>query len=183
LTNGIAILAAIALSLAGVVAAWQAWRVRRSPLLVVTLLCWVAATTVWCARFGAEIGIPLAIETGSLVTFAFILSRIERRADREAKERTVAPTPLVPGHRWRGTARAMLAGPLGFIAAIGIGAAIAIAAPWAEQTRLILAGLIVPSLWAAFMIWSIAAERLWRPALCLAALTGAGFAIALMPKG
>lgn len=182
----IIVIVALALSLAGIALAHRAWRRRTSRPFAAGLVLCALATLVWILGFGAEIGIPLAIDTGSIAAIAFIVARAERRTMREPKERDVAPTPLTAGHRLRGTARTLLAGPVGLVAAIAVGVAIAIAAPMNEQTRLILAGLLVPSLWAGAMVWALAARRLLRPTLGLAALSAAGAAgaaVALMPHG
>ena len=166
---------AIGASIAAVLLLWVAWRRRhgrRVPLLA-SLGCWAAALACWIAAFGAEIGIPLALECAALVAFAFILSRVERRAPRTARERIVAAPAPVPGRWWRGTVRGLGAGPLAFAAALGVGVLFATNAPFADSTRLIVAGLLVPSLWAAAMIWMLASRRLWPP---LAGLAGTAVA-------
>ncbi len=142
----------------------------------------LASATCWIAAFGAEIGIPLLLETWALAGFAFILTRLERRPDRAARERVQAGA-AVPRNVSRGIARVAVAGPLGFAAAIGIAAAIATRAPLAEQTRLIGAGLLVPSLWAVFVGWTLMARHLPMPATGMAVLAGSGFGLALLGQG
>lgn len=142
----------------------------------------LASAACWIAAFGAEIGIPLLLETWALAGFAFILTRLERRPDRAARERVQAGA-AVPRNVSRGIARVAVAGPLGFAAAIGIAAAIATRAPLAEQTRLIGAGLLVPSLWAVFVGWTLMARRLPMPAAGMAALAGSGLGLALLGQG
>lgn len=166
---------AIGGSVAAVLLLWSAWRRRhaRSVPLLTSLGCWAAAVACWIAAFGAEIGIPLALECAALVAFAFILSRVERKVPRAPRERSVAASAPARGRWWRGTLRGLGAGPLAFAAALGVGVLFATNAPFADSTRLIVAGLLVPSLWAAAMIWMLASRRLWPP---LAALAGTAVA-------
>jgi hypothetical protein len=179
----IAIVLGPALSLAGVVIAYRGWRDRSRAAMVLAALLWATSMAAWVRGFGAEIGIALALETAALIAFVFILTRIERRTVREAKDRVAEPLLPAPGHRLRGVVRAATAGPIGLVAALGIGVAFALTAPLVEQTRLILAGLIVPSLWAGAIVWTLASTRPGVAALWLAAAGGAGFAIAFLPQG
>jgi hypothetical protein len=163
--------------------AYWAWLSRKAALGWSALLVSIGATWLWCGAQGAEIGLPLAIETGSLIALCFIVTRIDRRPERAMRERHVEPPVKPRRYRLRGALRALVAGPLGLAAAMGIAVAIALKAPMVEQTRLILAGLIVPSLWAICIIWSIATRRLARTAAGLALAAIAGFALAVVPKG
>lgn len=176
------VVGALALSLGGVVLVWSAWRQRRGGARVLgAIALWGLSTWLWITGFGAEIGIPLALETAALVGFAFILSRMERREVRAPKERMAPSLPYTPRRRLRGAARVLIAGPIGMFAAIGIAFVVAMGAPLAEQTRLILGGLIVPSLWAAFIGWTIADRSLLRPAAILLAIGFAGFGFTMLP--
>jgi hypothetical protein len=172
-----------ALSLAGVFAAYRGWRTGSRRMLCLAIALWAAASAVWIIGFGAEIGTALALETAALIAFGFILTRIERRKARAGKDRIAPLAAPVPGRRWRGVIRTLTASLLGLVAALGIGVATAIAAPMVEQTRLILAGLIVPSLWAGAIVWAVASPRPGRVALILAAAGAIGFAIAFLPHG
>lgn len=156
----ILVAAAVAASLAGILVCWQAWRVGTlgTRALCLAAAPWVLATCLWIARFGVEIGIALALETGALIAFAFILTRVERRPAKTDRER--AAPPSLPRSYWRGAARAASAGLLGFAAAMGLAVLFAIRAPLAEQTRLILAALAVPSLWCAAIVWTACDRRL-----------------------
>ena len=164
-----------------IVALWWGWR---SPQVGGTCRCIAAALVAasiacWVRGFGAEIGVPLLLETWALAGFAFILTRLEKRPERTERSRIVAG-PAVRRRFGRGAVQVAIAGPLGFAAAIGIGAAIATRAPLAEQTRLIGAGLLVPSLWAGFVGWTLVARRLPIPAASMAVASGAGFGLALL---
>ncbi len=146
----------------------------RGPMVLAVGL-WGLSTTLWIALFGIEIGIPLALETAALVAFAFILTRMEKRAGRLPRERMVAAPPR---GRWLiplGIGRALVAGPLGLAAAMGIAVVIATRGPMAEQTRLIVAGLIVPTLWAIGIAWIVCQRRLPLQATAFAGLAIAGF--------
>jgi hypothetical protein len=135
---------------------------------------------LWITWFGAEVGIPLALETSALIAFAFILTRIERRTSRLPRDRTM-PLPERPRRRLLlGTTRIIVAGPLGLISALGIAVVIATKAPMAEQTRLILAGLIVPSLWCGAIAWITCQRRLPLQAATLAGFAICGFGSSLL---
>lgn len=157
---------AIACSAAAVLLLWAAWRRRagaRLPLAA-AIMMGAVAISLWTAALGAEIGIPLALESAALVAFAFILTRIELRPARPLRER-LRPAPVrLPGRWPRGVVRAIGAGPISLAAALGIGVLFATEAPLADATRLILAGLLVPSLWAAAMIWTLSSRRPLAPA-------------------
>ncbi|PZU56556.1 MAG: hypothetical protein DI547_16215 [Sphingobium sp.] len=172
------------LSLAGIVAAHRGWQGRSRIYSVAACALWAVSTTVWIWGYGPEIGTALALESAALLAFGFILTRIERREPREAKARArIAQAPAQAfGYRLRGLVRGLVAGPLGLIAALGVGVAVALCAPMVEQTRLILAGLIVPSLWAAFIVWTLSVQRPGRTAVWLAGAGGLGFAIAFAPQ-
>jgi hypothetical protein len=169
-------------SLGGLFLLWAGWR-RGAPMrgrIGGAALLWALSTAIWIGRFGAEIGIPLALETAALVAFTFILTRIERRSGRPPRERS---TDIPKRSRWRwlfGTARTLTAGPLGLAAAMGIAVLFATRAPLAEQTRLILAGLIVPSLWSGAIAWTLCHRRLPLQAAAFAAIGGAGFGLTLL---
>lgn len=169
-------------SLGGLVLLWRGWRDSDSARGRMALACvlWAVSTTLWVTRFGAEIGIPLALETAALVAFAFILTRLERRINRAARERRV-DQPASSRRRWvLGTARTLVAGPLGLAAAMGIAVVIATKSPMAEQTRLIIAGLIVPSLWAVGIAWVVCQRRLPVQAATFTMIGVAGFGLTLL---
>lgn len=159
---GAVILAVTALvaSLAGIMLCWRAWMQHglgwRTALVAVGL--WSLSIWAWIAGFGAEIGIALALETAALLAFAFILTRIEIRPAQRVRDRSAPPLP--PRRYGRGVARALTAGLLGFAAAIGLAVLFATRAPLAEQTRIILAALAMPSLWCGAIAWTVCDRRL-----------------------
>jgi hypothetical protein len=95
---------------------------------------------------------------------------VERRDARRKAPRELA---LEPSDRrrvaWRGWLRGFLAGPLAGVAALGCGLAVAICAPGAVQSRMVIGGLMVPFLWAAGMAWTLSDDRILR---ATAVLTG-----------
>lgn len=152
--------AALGASLAAILLCWRAWARQalngRATMGVVGL--WAISIACWIAGFDAEIGIALSLETAALIAFAFILTRIEIRPAQTLRARSA---PALPPRRYgRGLIRALTAGLLGFCAAIGIGIVFATRAPLAEQTRLILAALAMPSLWCAAIAWTVCDRRL-----------------------
>jgi hypothetical protein len=154
------VVTALIASLAGILLCWRAW--TRHALNwragVGAALLWSLSTGAWTIGFGAEIGIALALETAALLAFAFILTRIEIRPVQTVRDRTAPP---LPRRRYgRGIARALTAGLLGFAAAIGLAVLFATRAPLAEQTRLILAALAMPSLWCGAIAWTVCDRRL-----------------------
>jgi hypothetical protein len=173
---------ALLASLGGLVLLWRGWRDGRQawPRLAAAMALWIASIGLWIAGFGPEVGIPLALETSALIAFGFILSRIERRTGRAPRQRT-ASLPEPPRRNiLLGTARVLVAGPLGLISALGIAVVIATAAPMAEQTRLILAGLIVPSLWCGAIAWIVCQRRLPVQAAAFAGLGIGGFGLTFL---
>lgn len=178
---------ALLASLAGLFVLWHGWKHHADMRLrfVYALLFWSLSTALWIVRFGAEVGIPLALETAALVAFGFILSRMERRSDRPAKARDPrgrAPTPQSSAFKryLMGTLRVLVAGPLGLIAALGIAVVIATQTPMAEQTRLILAGLIVPTLWAIGIGWVVCQRRLGVQATAFTTIGAASIGLTLL---
>jgi len=175
-------LAAICCSAVAVLLLWMAWcrDQRRHTPLAASLLAWVIALAMWTTAFGLEVGIPLTLETAAIVAFIFILSRIEFRKPRIVRERH-APTVVRPRYRWlRGTILGIGAGPVAFAASAGVGILFATTAPLADATRLILAGLLIPSLWASTMIWVLASRRLVLPSASLLGIAVTTIATSVM---
>lgn len=176
------IIAALLASLGGLVSLWRGWRegADMRPRVALAAALWVLSSALWILRFGAEIGIPLALETAAIVAFAFILSRMERRTGRPPRARVVTVPPPARRRYLVGTLRALVAGPLGLIASLGIAVVIATRAPMAEQTRLILAGLIVPTLWAIGIAWVVCQRRLTVQALSFGAIGATSLGLAFL---
>jgi len=186
MSSGIWTLLALAGSLGGVLLSWKAWQNawqdggpngRARPLMAAAGALAVFSLALWAAGYGAEIGIPLALETGALIAFGFILTRMEVRPLREMRARTAPP---LPAHsRWKGVARFATAGVLGFAAAIGLGVLFATRAPLGEQTRLILGALAVPSLWSGAIAWTACDRRLLPQTLVFSGIAAVSAAATL----
>ncbi|PNU02167.1 hypothetical protein [Novosphingobium guangzhouense] len=180
--------AALLASLGGLFLLWHGWKTHADMRLraACVALLWSMSAAIWIWRFGAEIGIPLALETAALVAFGFILTRMERREERPARKRAAIVDAAASSSRgsWRryvlGTVRVLVAGPLGLIAAMAIAVVIATRTPMAEQTRLILAGLIVPTLWAIGIGWVVCHRRLAVQAASFATIGAAGIGLTLL---
>lgn len=166
MTSNFLIVAALTASLAGILLCWQAWMRHALGWRVGggALALWGLSTWLWIVRFGAEIGIALALETAALLAFAFIVSRIEIRPAQAIRDRSAPPLP--PRRYGEGIARVLTAGLLGFAAAIGLAMLFATRAPLEEQTRLILAALAMPSLWCGAIAWTVCDSRL-LPQICV----------------
>lgn len=93
----------------------------------------------------------------------------------------VAPEPLEePGRFWRGVLRALLAGPLGMTAAMGVAFCITVYLPGDPRTRIVLGGLLLPILWGLAMTWTLADRRLLRATAVLVGTSIIGFGLAAL---
>ena len=166
-------LALTPLALAAALMLRQAWR-RNGParpwliaggwtLLAVTLV-------VGGFLLGGARGPAIVLALGSVAALILVATGVERR---NAKRRAPRELALEPSERrrvvWRGWLRGFLAGPLAGVAALGCGLAVAICAPGAIQSRMVIGGLIVPFLWAGGMAWTLSDDRILR---ATAVLTG-----------
>lgn len=143
-------------------------------LLLLSLLLWA-----WMA--GPDLGLPFGLLCFSLIGLAAVILGVEVRPERLRRRAPVAVPAVRRASRWLGMARFLLAGPLGLLAAMGVGIAMAMQGPMVEQTRLVLGGLLVPILWAGCMAWTLCDARVGRAALVLAGVAVAGYATALLP--
>jgi hypothetical protein len=173
---------ALALSIVGLLLVTSAWRGPRHARskLIVALGLWAASTALWVRHLGWEVGIPYAIESAALLALGFILFAAERRPDRIQRARKLAATAPIRFHRLRRFAHVVIAGPLGLFAALGLGLLFATRAPFIEQTRLIIGGLMVPSLWAIMIIYTLMDRRMWRSAAALGSVAIAAFGLTLL---
>lgn len=151
----------------------QAWR-RNSlgrPWLISG--AWALLGTILAASgflLGGARGPAIVLALGSTVALALVATGVEFR---NAKKKAPRELALEPSERrriaWRGWLRGFLAGPLAGIAALGCGLAIAICAPGAMQSRMVIGGLMVPFLWAGGMAWTLSDDKILR---ATAVLTG-----------
>ncbi|MFC0634689.1 hypothetical protein [Brevundimonas balnearis] len=176
---------ALGLSGGGVFLLRRAWRDRTpaggrwAPLGGVTL---VAGLIAWIVAFGAEIGVAYSLTWISLVAALAIAPFVEvrNRRGRAARVGVLDPSDR-PSRAWRGWMRALLAGPLAGLAAMGLGLGWAVSGPGVEPDRLILGGLMVPLLWAGGMAWTLSDHRIFRALAVLVGAAALGFGFALAP--
>ncbi|EJL37233.1 hypothetical protein PMI01_00768 [Caulobacter sp. AP07] len=175
--NALAGLALAPLTLAGALLLRRAWRSagpRRPWLIAGGWALLVLALGLGAVLLGGARGPAIVLALGSTVALALVASGIELRDARKTAPRELA---LEPSERrrvvWRGWLRGFLAGPLAGVAALGCGLAVAICAPGAVQSRMVIGGLLVPFLWAGGMAWTLSDDRILR---ATAVLTGVAVA-------
>lgn len=155
--------------------AWRPWLIAGGWSLLVAA-CILPAFWIGSAR-----GVFLALATLPVGAFLIVLLGMERRAARRRKIRETALDPSDrPSSAWRGWMRALLAGPAGMCAALGVGVAYTVWVPGAPQTRMILGGLLVPVLWGGAMAWTLSDDRILRAAALLAGITAVTFTSAYL---
>lgn len=169
-------LAALALTLLGLGAAAllrRAWRRRSRPWLILAGWLAITAGVLGAAPFlGSARGPFFASAIISLAALAFVAVGIQIRDPKRRAPREAALEPSDrPSKAWRGWLRAILAGPLGGIAAMGVGLAWAVYGPGAPQTRLVIGGLLVPLLWAGGMAWTLSDDKILRATAVLTGVT------------
>ncbi|WP_017672024.1 hypothetical protein [Blastomonas sp. AAP53] len=186
--TGTAFLGALAIMLAGAIAgtsllrrAWalkagkSLWRRGGLALLCITLL-WPA----WV--LGEARGPFMALTLICVVALCVIASGYTYRPAKANKaiREGLAPEPAErASSAWRTTLRWSLAGPIGMVAALGLGISYATWAPGEIQTRLLIGGLIVPLAWGGAMAWTLADSRILRATAVLVgtAVIGVGAAM------
>lgn len=178
---------AAALLGAGAVAAVllrRAWADRARERRGLRVAGWsvIAAAIVAAAMvIGPMLGLAYVIATVPLGALSVIAAGATRRRARAQRTNSLAPEPLQgEGKAWRGWLKALLAGPLGMLAAMGVAFCYAAWSPGAVQTRLLIAALLVPVLWALGMTWTLADQRLLRATAVLSGTVVMGFGLALL---
>jgi hypothetical protein len=150
--------------------AWRSASPRRPWLIAGGWALLVLALGLGAVLLGGARGPAIVLALGSTVALALVASGVELRDARKTAPRELA---LEPSERrrvvWRGWLRGFLAGPLAGIAALGCGLAVAICAPGAVQSRMVIGGLLVPFLWAGGMAWTLSDDKILR---ATAVLTG-----------
>ncbi|MDG5495079.1 MULTISPECIES: hypothetical protein [Azospirillaceae] len=168
-----------AAALAGFRLAWARQDQARWAALALGIALVLATLWAWSMAAGAEVGIPLGITCLCLAGYLFVGANMEIRP---ARARRVTATPEERKPKFgRGVVRFILAGPLGAVASIGIGIAVAMQAPMVEQTRLVIGATLVPLVWAGCMAWTLCDGRVIRSAMVLSGTAIAGYAVALLP--
>lgn len=175
--SGCAVVLAIGLA-AGVVLR-RAWRTRNAqrPWLILGGWALVAAAVATAAvTLGAARGPFLAVALVPFAVLALIAATIQIRDPKKRPPRELALEPSDrPSKAWRGWLRGVLAGPLGGIAAMGVGLAYTVWMPGEPQTRMVIGGLLAPLLWAGGMAWTLSDNKILRATAVLLGVTVATF--------
>lgn len=187
--TGTVLLGAITVILGG--AAAGAWMLRRAWSLKDGKTPWrwaglflLSLSTLWPAWILGEARGPfIALTLLSIAAFGVVASGYTLRAARagRAAREGLAPEPAERSpSAWRTTLRWSLAGPIGMVAAMGLGISYAVWAPGAMQTRLLIGGLIVPLAWGGAMAWTLADSRILRATAVLVGTAIIGFGAAML---
>jgi hypothetical protein len=180
-TKGVLLLAA---SAAAVWMLRQSWRTRSHGHLAFMLAGWgVAAIAIIAAAnlFGPARGTAIAIMTMAVAAFIVIASGRTLRPSKQVSDQDVAPEPSTRGSRaWRGWLRALLAGPIGGLAAMGVAIAWTVWLPADPQTRIVTGGLLQPVLWGGAMAWTLADDKILRATAVLITVAAVTFALSAL---
>jgi hypothetical protein len=135
---------------------------------------------IWA--LGTARGAFIALALFSIAALAVIASGYSIKVARaRATRESLAPEPSDRATtKGRETLRWLLAGPIGMIAAMGVGIAWAALAPGEQQTRLVIGGLIVPVAWGACMAWTLADNRILRATAALVGVALVSFSAAIL---
>lgn len=172
---------------AGIVGSWclrRAWADRERERADFRLAGWgifAAALIASALLIGPMLGLALALTLLPVGGLLVVANGATRRAARQPRRAQFAPEPLEGTSRAsRGWFKALLAGPLGMLAAMGLAFCYASWAPGAIQTRLLIAALLVPALWGLAMTWTLADQRIVRATAVLWGTTLIGFGLAFL---
>lgn len=170
----IQVLALTPLAAAGVLALRRAWARKDAARPGLILAGWATGAAVLVAAafaLGPARGPFAALALASVAALGVVAAGVEFRQGRRRASREAALEPSDrPRRAWRGWLRAVIAGPLAGVAALGVGLAVAVCAPFAVQSRMVVGGLLVPFLWAGGMAWTLSDDRILRAAAVLTSL-------------
>lgn len=172
---------------AGLIAALPlrfAWDMRTGPARAALILagCALFVGAFFLATpLGAARGPFIALALLSVGPLVLVVANLEMRTARSKAPREVALEPSDrPSRAWRGWLRGLLAGPLGGLAAMGVGLAVAVFLPGDAQTRIVCGGVLVPVLWAGGMAWTLSDDRILRATAVLVGVAVLTFAAAAL---
>lgn len=161
---------------------WLPKTLRAGLCAIAGWLCLVVGAVLFSVARGIAIGVIAALLAFSLSGLLVVLLGAERRADRIKSARVAEPDSR-PRSRWRGWARGMAAFFLAMFASVAVGAAFTGLPVGAPADRVSVGSLIVPFLWAGFVIWALADRKILRPVIGMAsalALSSAAIAWGLL---
>lgn len=168
----------------GVISLRRSWRSRGDVSIPSKALGWLAIAASFAlasATLGTARGLFIAFALTALAALVIVGSGYELRKARRRKNRSLAPEPVErPTTWWRSTLRWLLAGPIGMVAAMGIGIFYAAWTGGDEQTRLVIGGLCTPVVWGACMAWTLADSRILRATAVLFGVIAFGFGLSIL---
>jgi hypothetical protein len=182
-----ALLPALLIAMTAGAGAWllrRSWRGQdRQPGLIFGGWTLIVASLVWPAWIlGAARGFFVALALVSTAALLMVASNYTvRQAKARAARESLAPEPSDRATtKGRETLRWLLAGPIGMVAAMGVGIAYAALVPGEQQTRLVVGGMIVPVAWGACMAWTLADNRILRATAVLTGVAILSFTAAIV---
>ena len=160
---------------------WQG-KQRQTGFVLGGWLLIAAATILPAWALGPARGPFVALAIVPLAALAIVAANYSvRQAKARAAREILAPEPSDRATtKGRETLRWLLAGPIGMIAAMGVGIAYAALVPGEQQTRLVVGGLIVPVAWGACMAWTLADNRILRATAVLTGVALVSFTAAIV---
>lgn len=182
------LLPALLIAVAAGAGAWllrRSWQDKSQQRTGLVLGGWLLIGTTLIApawALGAARGFFIALALVSVAALLVVASNYTvRQAKARAARESLAPEPSDRATtKGRETLRWLLAGPIGMIAAMGVGIAWAALAPGEQQTRLVVGGLIVPVAWGACMAWTLADNRILRATAVLTGVALVSFTAAIV---
>ena len=161
----------------------QAWLRREWTGLIVllALLVWTGSAVVLASETGLELGIPRVLVLTAPIALITVAAGASWRA-RPLREAVVRVNPA-NGSDARTTVRLLLGLPFAAAAAAGVALVFVTVTPFDAHTRIVIAGLLLPIVWACGMVWAASARRLLAAVSiglgCIVAGTVAGLLVFL----
>lgn len=182
------IMVALGLTLAALSAAFllrRAWSDRNASRAWLIVGAWLVLAVTLIAgspALGTARGIFIAGTLISVAALVVVATGIQIRPARAALDKaSIALEPSDrPSRAWRGVLRFLLAGPIGGIAAMGVGILWTVYLPSDPQTRIVSSGLIIPVVWGALMAWTLSDDRILRATAVLVGVAVVTFSAAAM---
>lgn len=182
-----ALLPALLIAVAAGAGAWllrRSWlgKQQQTGLVALGWLLIAAATILPAWLLGPARGPFIALAIVSTAALGIVAANYTvRQAKARAARESLAPEPSDRATtKGRETLRWLLAGPIGMVAAMGVGIAWAAFVPGEQQTRLVIGGLIVPVAWGACMAWTLADNRILRATAVLVGVALVSFTAAIV---